>query len=187
MSHRFTPTLLCALALAAFPAAAAAQSPPDERANARAFADVGIRLDAEETGAFSDDVDFFTGDSCKAERRLSKATSRQQGRAISLVVGQMFGIVGRALTPPLDRAMADLNAVPTADPALIGGREAWGQIARVYRRGAAFKHIGLCRELRIYVRGGFKTTPAIRRANKMLRAIDRLLTADIETNLSAAV
>jgi hypothetical protein len=184
MSHRFTPALLCALALAAFPAAAAAQSPPDERANARAFADVGIRLSEQADNALTDLAVF--GGGCKADRRLAKATSEQQDRALRFIAAQEFGTLGRALSAPLAQATADLDAVPTADPALQGGREAWHQIAAVYRRAARFKHVRMCREIRRYVRRGFKATPTMRRANKMLRAMERLVTIDVEANLSAA-
>jgi hypothetical protein len=119
MSHRFrfTPALLCTLALAAFPAAAAAQSPPDERANARAFADVGIRLDAQASDAI-DDIAIFSGGRCQVDRRLAKATEAQHDRALRLLAAQEFAAIGRALTPALDQAVTDLDAVPTADPAL---------------------------------------------------------------------
>jgi hypothetical protein len=185
MSHRFIPALLCAVALAAFPAAAAAQTPPDERANARAFADVGIRLDAQAGNAL-DDIAIFNGFRCKADRRLNQATSRQQDRALRLMAVQEFGILGRALAPALEQAVTDLDAVPTADPALEGGREGWRQIDATYRRAAKFPHVRLCSELRRYARHGFKATPAMRRANKTLRAMGRLQAVDVEATLAKA-
>jgi hypothetical protein len=134
---------------------------------------------------FEADVAIFTG-SCKADRLLSKATSRQQDRALRLVAAEAFGTMGRALTAPLAHAITDLDAVPTADPAMQGGREAWRQIAAVYLRAAKFEHVRVCRELRRYARRGFKSTPAMRRANKMLRAVGRLVTVDVEADLDAA-
>lgn len=188
MSHRLIPALLCALMLAAAPATAAAQAPPDERANARALADIGIRLTADvEAAASGVGAALEEMPTCKSERRLSRATERQQARAIVLIAGQVLGILGRAVSPALDRATAEMQAVPTADPALQGGRTAWLRIGRIYGTFAKLRHVRLCTELRDYVRGGFKPTPAIRRATKTFRRAARVDTENLDRLLASAV
>ena len=185
MAHRFTPALLCILILAAVPATAAAQAPPDERANARAFADVGIRLTDEVNAALAG-LDGAVFDDCKSVRRLARGTDRQQTKAFTLITAHLMGIMGRAVTPALDRATADLNAIETADPALQGGRTAWVSISRLYSVAATFPHVRICRELRKYVRHGFRSTRAMRRANKMFRRINRFDVDALDAKLTAA-
>jgi hypothetical protein len=186
MPHRFIPALLCALALAAVPATASAQTPPDERANARAFADVGIQLmsDIDAAGAALDDA--FTIPSCKSDRRINRATEGQQERAFELIAGQLLGQFGRATAPAFDRANAALAAVPTADPALIDGRTAWRQVATVYGTFAKLRHVRLCIELRNYVRHDFKPTRAMRRTAKALRKLSRMDLEGMDDKLAAA-
>jgi hypothetical protein len=181
MSHRFTPALLCTLILAAVPATAAAQTPPDERANARAFADVGLRLQAD-AGSVSENA-FIDVPACRSDKRLNRATDRRQERAYDFVAAQILGKLGRAFVPIVDRANADLAAIPTADPALIGGRDAWIQIGQVYGTFAKVPHVRICIELRNYVRHGFKPTRAMRRATKAFRRVGRMDLERIDAKL----
>jgi hypothetical protein len=187
MSHRLTPALLCTLVLAAAPATASAQAQPDERANARAFADAGIQLEADVEAVAAGLDGSFVVPRCKSDRRLSRATGRQQEPALVLVAGQVLGQFGRAVTPALDRANAGLAAIPTADPALIDGRAAWARIGRAYGTLAKLRHARICIELRNYVRHDFKPTRAMRRAAKAIRKLARLDIEDIDAKLGAAV
>jgi hypothetical protein len=186
MSHRFIPALLCTLALAAVPATASAQAPTDERANARAFADVGIQLMSDIDAAGTALDDSYTLPNCKSDRRIDRATEGQQARAFELILGQLLGQFGRATAPAFDRANAALAAVPTADPALVDGRTAWRQVANVYATFGKLRHVRLCIELRNYVRHDFKPTRAMRRTAKAMRKISRMDLDGLEGKLAAA-
>jgi hypothetical protein len=185
MSRRLAPAVLSALALLVAPATALAQAPPDERANARALADIGVRLTAEVEGtlnAWSPEAP-----ACKSDKRLSRATGRQQERVFELYGAQFLGQLGRAIVPAIDRANAAMQAVPTADAALVGGRTAWSRLGRVYHIFASLPHVRLCIEQRNYVRHGFKRTPAMKRALRIMRKATRLDLERLDLMLSAAV
>lgn len=189
MPHRLAPALLCTLILAAVPATAAAQGPPpDERASARAFTDIAVR--------FNDDVEaaiagLATWDDdapeCRAERRLARGTERQQERFFELYAGQIVAAIARAIEPAIDRATTDWQAVPTADPALRGGRTAWRRVHRMFKAIATIPHARICSEMREYVRGDFAPTPTMRRTARALRRANRFDADDIDRRLHRAV
>jgi hypothetical protein len=187
MSRRLAPALLV---LAILPATAAAQA-PDERANARALADIAARTNAEIDAELSGfELPFNEGGTpqqCKSSRRLDRATDRQQERAETLVDGQIIGVFGRAITPFFARAVADMQAVPTADPALRSGRTGWRRVHRLYTAVARLPHVRICIELRDYVRNDFTPTPAMRRAARVQRRFESLSLDDIQRRLDRAV
>jgi hypothetical protein len=69
----------------------------------------------------------------------------------------------RQVHPILMRLSTDLHAVPTADPALLGGRTAIRRVRRAFAAIEALPRIDVCAEVRRWVRGGFEPTPVLRR------------------------
>jgi hypothetical protein len=186
MSRWLAPALLSLLLLA--PATASAQTPADERANARALTDIAIRFNDEVERSFAGATSWVAKlPTCKAQRRLERGTTRQQNRFSDLFAAQLVGVVARGINPPLERAITDWQAVPTLDPALRGGRTAWRRIYRLYSRLASIPHVRGCSEMRDFVRNDYKPTPAMRRASRVMRRADRWDTTDIDRRLRRAV
>jgi hypothetical protein len=185
MSGRVTAALICALALA-LPATASAQAAPDEHAAARAFTDVAIRAVAGMEAA-SATVPLPREPRCPASRRLAKrATGAQQHAVFELYNANYIGRLTRATTPVLARTVAELNAVPTADPLLQRGRAAWGEVHTVYSRLRTFPHVHVCVEMRKYVRSNFRKSALMRRAHGFLRRANGWDTTDIDRALARA-
>lgn len=184
MFGRLAPAALIVLVLT--PATAAAQAPADERANARALADIGQRATASVDAVLED-----AGEGpprCKATARLHRSgTPHEIAVAETLFEAHWISAFARAAQPAVAAAAADMQAVPTADPALRSGRTAWRRVARAYARFGALPRVHYCSQLRDYVRGGFHLTRAMRAAVRMDRRANGWDTSDIDARLAAAV
>jgi hypothetical protein len=181
MSRRLTLAVFALLLFA--PATAAA----DERDNARALADIGVRASAQ-ISAIITSQSSFTAPDCKVKRRLTRrGTAHQRDVAESMFEGHWIAGFARASQPVVTAAVADMQAVPTADPALRSGRTAWRRVARAYQRFSALPRVHYCSQLRDYVRGDFHLTRAMRAAVRLDRRANRWDTSDIDARLAAAV
>jgi hypothetical protein len=183
MSRRLTLAVFAVLL--AFPATAAA----DERDNARTFADVGLRaVTAIEAAQAGVERDSDSPPRCVTSRRLRKRGSDRQVQVMTEVyTAHWIARFTRAADPAVARAAAELQAVPTADPALKSGRTAWRRVHRMYARIAALAPAHYCSLQRDYVRNGFHVTPAIKRALRTYQLAMKWDTSDIDKRLAAAV
>ena len=176
--------------LVAAPATASAQAPVDERANARAFADIGLQLAADFNAAVDVlDVGLDAEPACLKERglarRLRKAPASRLTELGEIQIVQSVGEFSRALEPAFASALPAMHAIQTADPALRGGRTAWRRIRLVYASMAAVPPADVCAEARTLVRDGFRRTPAMRRAHRAVYVADH--TGGIGRRLERAV
>jgi hypothetical protein len=89
--------------------------------------------------------------------------------------------------PTFARTTAVLDAVPTADPRLLDGREAWHRVQRMYARIAALEPERRCSVQRDYVRRDFNPTRALRSAQKMFRVAMRWDAAWIDCAMAKAI
>jgi hypothetical protein len=189
MSRRLTGGLLAVLALALAPASASAQA-PDEHAGARAFTDIAMRAVADmETAAERIGVDSpdIGASSCTASRRFRKrATENQKEALYELYTAYYIGRITRAVTPVLARTVDELDAVATADPVLIKGRDAWHRVHTMYAAFADFPHVHICAEMRKYARSDFRRTRLMRRATRYFRATARWDTSGIDRAMHRA-
>lgn len=121
------PVLLAAAVLA-LPQAASAQV-PDERVAAREFSYAAYRLRVKikaAVPAMNQAAGVLTSPGCvdatRAAPKLTKAAERKAGVLLAEV------LLGAALAPvggAFGTFQTELDRVPTTDPALIAGREAW--------------------------------------------------------------
>jgi len=190
MSPRIAFALLSAVFVLAAPATASGQAPVDERANAHAFADIGVRLAADFAAAGETmEARFAAAPACLSAkplaRKLQRAPERRVEAVFALFGTQVIGDYARTVDPSIVRALAQMHAIPTAEPALRGGRTAWRRIHRVYSGFAALPAADVCREARAFVRSGFRRTPAMRRAQRALHVADH--TGGIDRRLARAV
>jgi hypothetical protein len=190
MPQHLTFALIAVVILVAVPATASAQAPLDERANAQAFADIGLRLAGEfETATTAMEASREEPPGCLSERRLARRLKRGPERRVAalfdLYGAQVIGDFARAVDPAVARAASDMHAIRTADRGLRGGRTAWRRIHRVYASFAALPAADVCGEARALVRNGFRRTPAMRRAQRTLNAANH--TGGIERRLERAV
>ena len=190
MSPRLAFALLTIVFVVGAPATAGAQAPPDERANARAFADIGLRLAEElETASKATAGSPDEPPACLTEGRLARRLERApRGRGVGLNALFATGIIGtfaRAADPTLTHALANMHAIQTADPGLRGGRTAWRRIHRVYASIGAVPVVELCGEARAFVRSGYRPTPSMRLAHRTLDAAEH--TGGINRRLARAV
>jgi hypothetical protein len=190
MARRLAFTLLTAVFLVAAPATASAQAPVDERANARAFADIGLQLAADFKAAVAVlDVGLDAEPACLEERGLARRLRNAPASRITeldeIQIVQSVGEFSRALEPAFAPALSRMHAIPTADPALRGGRTAWRRIRRVYTSMAAVPAADICAEARTLVRNGFHRTPAMRRAHRAVYIADH--TGGIGRRLERAI
>jgi hypothetical protein len=189
MSRRLTGALLSVLALALVPASASAQT-PDEHAAARAFTDIAIRAVADlEAAAENVGIDSpdLGASRCTATRRFNKrATEKQKEALYDLYAAHYIGRITRAETPVLARTVGELDAVSTADPALIKGREAWHRVHAAYAEFGRFPHVHICTEMRKYVRSDFRRTRLMRRAARYFRRADGWNTNGIDRAMARA-
>jgi hypothetical protein len=185
MSRRLALTVFALLLLAPATATAAA----DERDNARAFADIGVRATAAvEAAQAATDRAGAVAPRCTASHRLRvRGTKRQRDAVESLFAAQWIARYARRATPVVARAAAELQAVPTEDPALRSGRTAWRRVLHAYRRFGALESVHVCSEVRDYVRGDFRRTPAMVAAARMYRRAVGWDTSDIDARLAGAV
>jgi hypothetical protein len=167
MARRLAPAVLSAMLLAVAPELARAQSAPDERAAAQAFAD--ITLPAARELEATNRAFVFDAPRCNSTRRIARATVRQQMRVAMFL--EIHGIASRTrvVEPILARTVAALDRVRTADPILRGGRASWHSVQRTYARIGSLLRVRICPVLRDYVRGDFKPTREMRRAARMRR------------------
>jgi hypothetical protein len=181
MSRRLTLAVLAVLLL--IPATAAA----DERDNARALADIGVRASGQIATIIAQQSKLEAPD-CQTTARLQRrGTKRQIEAAETLFEAHWIAGFARAGEPVVAAAATDMQAVPTADPALRSGRTAWRRVARAYRRFGALPRVHYCSVLRDYVRGDFHLTRAMRAAIRMDHRANAWDTTDIDKRLAAAV
>lgn len=190
MSPRIASTLLTVVFLLVAPTVASAQAPPDERANARAFADIGLRLvDEFEAASVALQATIGAPTGCLREGRLARRIQRApKGRAAALStieLTQGLGAFMRTIDPAVRRAVSDMHAIPTADPGLRGGRTAWRRIQRVYASLAALPAVNVCAEARKFVRNGYRRSSAMRLAQRTMHAAEH--TGGIDRRLVRAV
>jgi hypothetical protein len=183
MCRRLIAALLFTLALA-LPATASAQA-PDERAAARAFADITLPA-AHEIAATTNalTIEFPT---CKSQRRLARGTEAQQARMFEFIAAHEIAKLTRLLGPALTRTVTALDGVQTADPALQDGRAAWHSVRRMYARIATLSHTRLCPVMRDYVRSDYKPSRAMRRASRVFRVAMRWDTTEIDLAMAKAI
>jgi hypothetical protein len=176
-----------ALAVFALLLAAPATAAADERDNARALADIGVRASGQ-IEAIIASHGKLEAPKCKTSARLARrGTRRQINAAASLLEGYWIAGFARATEPVVAAAVADMQAVPTADPALRAGRTAWRRVDSAYRRFGALPPAHYCSVLRDYVRGDFHLTRAMRAAIRMDHRANAWDTTDIDARLAAAV
>jgi hypothetical protein len=190
MSPRIASILVSAVFLLVAPTVASAQAPPDERANARAFAAIALRLATDfEAAAVALQATIGAPTGCLAEPRLARRIQRApKGRAAALTtieITQGLGAFMRTIDPAVRRAVTDMHAIPTADPGLRGGRTAWRRIKRVYASLAALPAVDVCAEAREFVRNGYRRSAAMRQAQRTLHAAEH--TGGIDRRLARAV
>jgi hypothetical protein len=130
MGRRLLVACVVAAAALTVPQAAAAQTVPDERAAAREFSYAAYRLRVAikaQTPALRQSLRVITGRECGS--LLDDAPERAQRAAEAVgteaAVAALFGPVSGAITA----MQAELDRVPTADPALRSGRAAWREFA----------------------------------------------------------
>jgi hypothetical protein len=170
--------MLRALAVAAV-LAAPAQPPPDERVAARAFADAGLRFHAaiEALEPQFDRLPTEPPDPRCAERARRRIPERHWDEVNLLGdVEYLYGTATQLIAAPLMQYSLALHSVETADPALRSGRTAIRRIRRAYATIQALPPVDVCAEIRRWVDGGFKPTPAIRRERRALRALNAIST-----------
>jgi hypothetical protein len=167
------------------PATAAA----DERDNARAFADIGVRASAAIVAAqAAADRAAGVAPRCTASHRLRvRGTERQRGAVETLFAAHWIAGFARRAEPVVARASAELQAVPTEDSALRSGRTAWRRVLSAYGRFGSLERVHFCSEVRDYVRGDFHRTPAMVAAAHMYRRAVGWDTSDIDRRLAGAV
>jgi hypothetical protein len=187
MSRRAPLLLLFAVLLALVPATASAQAPPpDEHAAAQGFADITLPA-AQELAAIGATYGIDESPRCKAQRRLSRGTDRQQTRFAEFFLAQEIAALTRATTPTIERTATALDGVATADKALENGREAWHRVARMYARIGELPRVRVCSVMREYVRADYKPTREMRRAAKTYRVAMRWDTAWIDRAMAKAI
>ena len=148
----------------------------DERANARAFADIGLRLEDAIEPAWDAAMEanrVIDVPACLNERllagRLLRAPDHLQRVLFDLHFGKELNDFARLAGPGMARAVADMQAIQTADPGLRGGRTAWRRIARVYATLAALPIVDICAQARAFVRSGYRPTPEMTRSRRTRR------------------
>jgi hypothetical protein len=183
MRHRIAIALLI---LAAAPATAAGNTPLDDRAAARAFADAASRVQPEIASASKQLKALGTPVKCRvrAPRRHRAAVNELR---TSLHVAHTIAGFTRTVVPVIERASNELHGIETADPALRGGRTAWRRLRRTYAGFAELPAGNACAQLRRYVRNGYRHTPATRRATRAFDAMMAWDTTDIDRRMKRAL
>jgi hypothetical protein len=155
-----TRLIAAAVALAAvctMPGPAAAQTQPDERAAAREFAYAAYRLRVKLRTTFATKAELgavFTSPGCReiAEETFPKRARAEAGVALAeAILGVEYGRMGPALTT----FAAELDRVPTADPALRAGRDAWQTGAAALARFVPVTAADACVQLRRWADAGY--------------------------------
>ena len=139
------------------PGPAAAQTQPDERAAAREFAYAAYRLRVKLKTTFATKAELqaiFTAPGCReiAEETFPKRARAEAGVALAeAILGVQFGRMGPALTT----FGAELDRVPTADPALRAGRDHWQSFAAAFGQFAPVTAADACVQLRRWADAGY--------------------------------
>lgn len=132
------PAILIALALA--PTAPAQAPAPDERAAAREFSFAAYRLrvailaqqDAIEAKLLNVTLEALGDDRC--DRADDAATGLRGIEVLLIDILLAFAPAYDPIRPALDTFLAQLEAIPTNDPALRGGRAGWRTEVDIIRR-----------------------------------------------------
>jgi triacylglycerol esterase/lipase EstA (alpha/beta hydrolase family) len=177
---------LLTLSMAVFPAAAAAQTPVDDRTAARLFADAALRAQPQ-VAAASQQLEAL-GNTVECNVRVAR---RQRAKVAelnnSLHFAQTIAGFTRTLSPALMTASNELHSVETSDAVLRSGRTGWRRLRRTYAGFAALPRAGVCAQVRAYVRNGYRHTPATRRAMRAFHAMMAWDTRDVDRRMAAAV
>jgi hypothetical protein len=166
--RRLLPILLLVGLLSA-PAVARAQAPAD----ASAFADAAVQFKAD----FDQVQQRFVqaqGSTPVCVRGLVPRFPKRAERGFApLQTLDLIRRFGRMIAPVFETLSLRLHAVQTDDPALRGGRTAWRRIRRFF--AVQVQHTApFCQALRGYMRAGFRPTPAVREARRMMAELNRL-------------
>jgi hypothetical protein len=186
MHRRRALSLLSAVIVASFPAAATAQSPVDDAAAARLFADAALRAQPEIAAASQQLEALGTQIACEVSvprRHRARVTELRN----SLHVAHTIAGFTRTVGPVLSRASNELHAVNTADTALRSGRTGWRRLRRAYADFAELPAAGVCAQVRAYVRNGLRHTRATRRAMRAFHAMMAWDTRDVDRRIATAV
>jgi hypothetical protein len=153
------PIAVALAALLALPGAAAAQAGPGDAAAAREFSYAAYRLRVaikERLPAIQQAAAITRSPVCR--KALRGATpAQQQAHADDLVGVLVDMLAGAMLAPvaePLQTFQAELERVPTADPALRSGRAAWRASVALYRQVRPLP-ADLCEQLRRWSAAGY--------------------------------
>jgi hypothetical protein len=149
---------LAAAAAAAPAAAQAPPAPPDERAAAREFSFAAYRarvaVKAQQQAieaALTARLDELTKPRCLSALRAVPESRRDTVAVVGLVLIALPLLDG--IRGPLAQLVAELERVPTADPALRSGRAAWRAEAQFIGRIAPVPDV--CGALETWRRAGF--------------------------------
>lgn len=162
--------LIVAALVTIAPTQARAAAKPDERAAAQAFADAALHYGQDVRAALPAarkarqaarvDARKCDGPLRALERRLEGDGdfTRRDFRAFILMSIQPWVGVYATLVPAHERMLAELDATPTADPALRTGRAVWRSLTNLMRFYALIP-ADLCGQLDAWVDAGAKGTP----------------------------
>jgi hypothetical protein len=155
---------LVVLAAGALPAGAQAPSPrPSERAAAREFAFAAYRL---RVAMLAQKAQVEAG-AVRALRAFGDprcdrvVTASPQNRRVDVVLVAALIVIAPVYDPiraPLDRYLAELERVPTADPALRSGRAGWRSEIDLVRRLPSI--VDPCAALQAWQRAGYAPSAA---------------------------
>jgi hypothetical protein len=177
-------------ALLGVPQVAAAQA-PDERAAAREFSYAAYRLRVA-VKARLPEIDRAASitrtPACRTA--LSGGTPAQQRRHVDDLVGVLVDLLAGAMFAPVSEPLrtfqAELDRVPTTDPALRSGRAAWRESVGLYLQVRPLPS-DLCAQLGRWRTAGYAAAarPALQPAG-VRRILDGSGTVDAKLHLAAA-
>jgi hypothetical protein len=177
-------------ALLGVPQVVAAQA-PDERAGAREFSYAAYRLRVA-VKARLPEIDRAASitrtPACRTA--LSGGTPAQQRRHVDDLVGVLVDLLAGAMFAPVSEPLrtfqAELDRVPTTDPALRSGRAAWRESVGLYLQVRPLPS-DLCAQLGRWRTAGYAAAarPALQPAG-VRRILDGSGTVDAKLHLAAA-
>ena len=184
MQRRLLLSLLSALIVAAFPAAASAQV--DDATAARLFTDAALRAQTEIASA-SQQLEAL-GEPAQCDVNVPrKRRARVTELRNSIHIAHTIAGFTRTVSPVLTRASNELHAVATTDTALKSGRTGWRRLRRTYAGFAALPAADVCAQVRAYVRNRYRHTPETRRAMRAFHAMMAWDTRDVDRRMAGAV
>ena len=184
---------LAAVALGAMlgvPQVAAAQA-PDERAAAREFSYAAYRLRVAVKARLPEverAASITRSPACRSA--LSGGTPAQQRKHVDDLVGVLVDLLAGAMFAPVSEQLrsfqAELDRVPTADPALRSGRAAWRQSVALYVQVRPLPS-DLCAQLGRWRTAGYAAgaRPALQ-PTAVRRILDGSGTVDAKLHIAAA-